>query len=150
MATHDAIIAARMSQTIQANKHRCLSTLKEDNLVYLSTKNLNLPKGQAQKLVPKYLGPFLDLKSNHRRCNWTCQRSCTHGVSIMCSMHCCSIRILQTMITSSLDINFINDPASVNSPGSGQLIGYCHMSEKELPLDMKCSGLPGTSLGLHI
>lgn len=58
MATHDAIIAARMSQTIQANKHRCLSTLKEDSSVYLSTKNLNLPKGQAQKLVPKYLGPF--------------------------------------------------------------------------------------------
>lgn len=58
MATHDAIIAAQMSQTVQANKHCCLSTLKEDNSVYLSTKNLNLPKGQAQKLVPKYLGPF--------------------------------------------------------------------------------------------
>ncbi len=57
MAAHDAIIAARTNQAIQANKCRRPSTLKEDDLVYLSTKNLNLPKGQARKLVPEYLGP---------------------------------------------------------------------------------------------
>ncbi len=45
MAVHDAIIAAQTNQVVQANKHRHPSTLKEDNLVYLWTKSLNLPKG---------------------------------------------------------------------------------------------------------
>ena len=27
-------------------------------MAYLSTKNLNLPKGRARKLLPKYLGPY--------------------------------------------------------------------------------------------
>ena len=31
---------------------------KEGDLVYLSMKNLSLPKGMVRKLAPKYLGPF--------------------------------------------------------------------------------------------
>ena len=27
-------------------------------MVYLSTKNLALPKGQARKLLPRYIGPY--------------------------------------------------------------------------------------------
>ncbi|TFK79385.1 hypothetical protein K466DRAFT_505656, partial [Polyporus arcularius HHB13444] len=58
MAAHDAIIAARTSQVIQANKHRRPAMFKEGDFVYLSTKNLSIPTGRARKLVPKYLGPF--------------------------------------------------------------------------------------------
>lgn len=58
MAAHDAIIVARTSQVIQANKHRRPVTFKEGDFVYLSTKNLMVPTGRARKLVPKYLGPF--------------------------------------------------------------------------------------------
>ncbi|TFY57697.1 hypothetical protein EVJ58_g6867 [Rhodofomes roseus] len=58
MSAHDAIIEARVRQTQQANKHRRPAPFKQGDLVYLSTKNLRLPKGRARKLVPKYLGPF--------------------------------------------------------------------------------------------
>jgi len=32
--------------------------LKLGKLVYISMKNLSLPKGQASKLLPKYIGPY--------------------------------------------------------------------------------------------
>ena len=34
------------------------------NPMYLSTKNLNLPKGRARKLCPKYVGPYKVAKAN--------------------------------------------------------------------------------------
>lgn len=58
MTAHDAVIAARVKQTHYANKRRRLSEFMEGNFVYLSTENLNLPKGRARKLVPKYIGPY--------------------------------------------------------------------------------------------
>jgi transposase InsO family protein len=58
MTAHDAIIAARVYQTFQANKHRRPIEFVEGDLVYLSTTNLNLPKGRSRKLVPKYIGPY--------------------------------------------------------------------------------------------
>ncbi|KZV87925.1 hypothetical protein EXIGLDRAFT_589713, partial [Exidia glandulosa HHB12029] len=57
-AAHDRIIAARVRQTEQANRKRQPAPFKENDLVYLSTKNLRLPKHTARKLVPKYIGPF--------------------------------------------------------------------------------------------
>ena len=58
MAAHDAVIAARTGQVIQANKHRRPATFREGDFVYLSTKNIAVPTGRARKLVPKFLGPF--------------------------------------------------------------------------------------------
>ena len=58
MSAHDAIIASRVQNTVQANKKRSVATYKDGDLVYLSTKNISLPKGRARKLAPKYLGPF--------------------------------------------------------------------------------------------
>jgi hypothetical protein len=58
-AVHDAIIANRVFQAYQANKRRREDpVLKEGDLVYLSTANLNLPKGRAKKLLPKFIGPY--------------------------------------------------------------------------------------------
>jgi hypothetical protein len=62
MSAHDAIIASRVENTVQANKKRAIAAYKEGDLVYLSTKNISLPKGLARKLAPKYLGPFAIMK----------------------------------------------------------------------------------------
>ena len=57
--THDSIIEARVFQTRAANKHRKEEPkISSGDLIYLSTKNLNLPKGRACKLCPKYIGPY--------------------------------------------------------------------------------------------
>jgi len=58
MSAHDAIIASRIQQTVQANRKRKVASFQVGDLVYLSTKNISMPKGRARKLVPKYLGPF--------------------------------------------------------------------------------------------
>lgn len=58
-AAHDGLIASRVYQTHQANKHRDIDpVLAVGDRVYLSTANLNLPKGRARKLMPKFIGPY--------------------------------------------------------------------------------------------
>ncbi|OBZ72470.1 hypothetical protein A0H81_08068 [Grifola frondosa] len=79
MAAHDSILAARVKQTRGANRRRRPAPFVEGDLVYISTKNISLPKGLARKLAPKFIGPYkivrdfsnnsyrLDLPSNLRR-----------------------------------------------------------------------------------
>ncbi|KAL7278559.1 hypothetical protein ACG7TL_007558 [Trametes sanguinea] len=56
---HDALIEARVAQTYQANKRRQAEpTFGIGDKVYLSTKNISMPKGRARKLIPKYIGPY--------------------------------------------------------------------------------------------
>ncbi len=56
---HDAIIEHRVFQSHHANKKRGNEPwIETGDLVYLSTKNLNLLKGRARKLCPKYVGPY--------------------------------------------------------------------------------------------
>jgi hypothetical protein len=48
-----------MSQIEQANKlQQSEPTIKVGDLVYLSMKDLNLPKGRVRKLQPNYIGPY--------------------------------------------------------------------------------------------
>jgi hypothetical protein len=58
LTAHNAILKAQVKQMCQANKHCQEALFVLGDLVYLLTKNLSLPKSQAQKLVPKYIGPF--------------------------------------------------------------------------------------------
>lgn len=58
LAAHDSIIAARVKQTVLANKKRRQAPFTKGDFVYLSTKNLSLPKGRARKLAPKFIGPY--------------------------------------------------------------------------------------------
>ncbi|EJD38758.1 DNA/RNA polymerase [Auricularia subglabra TFB-10046 SS5] len=58
MQAHDLIIDARAKQTRSANKHRRIAPFGKDDLVYLSTKNLSMPKGVSRKMAPKFIGPF--------------------------------------------------------------------------------------------
>ncbi|OJA15737.1 hypothetical protein AZE42_13184 [Rhizopogon vesiculosus] len=62
MRAHDAIIEAHVGQAKQANRHRRPATFNINDLVYLSTKNLRIPKGRAHKLIPKFIGPFRIVK----------------------------------------------------------------------------------------
>lgn len=59
---HDSILAARIKQTRDTNRKRQISPFKEGDMVYLSTKNINYPKGLARKLIPKYIGPYKIIK----------------------------------------------------------------------------------------
>ncbi|KAI0337590.1 hypothetical protein BDW22DRAFT_1311087, partial [Trametopsis cervina] len=66
----DHIIESRVFQTHHANAHRRDENVrrgKEDPItegdqVYLSTADLQLPKGRAKKLLPKFIGPYNVLK----------------------------------------------------------------------------------------
>ena len=56
---HDAIIKHHVMQAHHTNWHRQPSEdFSLGDLVYLSTKNLSLPKGRAKKLLPKFIGPY--------------------------------------------------------------------------------------------
>ena len=66
MAAHDTIIMNCIQQTFHANKkHHASDLYHEGDHVYLSTRNLTLPKGRARKLVPKYIGPYKVVKAHN-------------------------------------------------------------------------------------
>lgn len=58
IAAHDCILAARIKQTRNANQRRQVAPFTIDDMVYVSTKNFNYPKGFPRKLIPKYEGPY--------------------------------------------------------------------------------------------
>ena len=61
---HDALIETRVFQKTYANKKRREEPeIKEDKFVYLSTKNITMPKDRASKLVPKYIGLYRVVKA---------------------------------------------------------------------------------------
>lgn len=62
IAAHDSILGARVKQTRNANRKRQLAPFKENDLVYISTKNITFPKGLARKLIPKFIGPYKILR----------------------------------------------------------------------------------------
>jgi hypothetical protein len=69
---HDAIIERWVFQTHQANLHRREEPeIAAGDLVYLSTKNLKLPKGRANKLCPKFMGPYRILTANKESSTYT-------------------------------------------------------------------------------
>lgn len=71
MNAHDSIIESRVIQKHNADKRRSPEPeLKVNSLVYLSTKNLSLPKGRASKLLPKYIGPYPIVEANSASSNY--------------------------------------------------------------------------------
>ena len=68
---HDAIIEARSFQTEKANQRRGEEPhIAIGSLVYLSTKNLTLPKGRARKLCPRFIGPYKVLEAQPDTSNY--------------------------------------------------------------------------------
>lgn len=94
---HDLIIANRVFQTHQANRRRSNEpSIKKGDLVYLSTKNLNLPKERARKLCPKFIGPYKVEIAYPDTSNYTLQLPSalqqrqihpTFHVSLLCPYH---------------------------------------------------------------
>jgi hypothetical protein len=56
---HDAILESQVTQAYHANKRRRHEMpFAIGDKAYLSTENLNLPKGRSRKLMPKFVGPY--------------------------------------------------------------------------------------------
>ena len=69
---HNAILEHRVMQMHYSNKHwRPGVIYHENDLVYLSTKNLALPKGWARKLMLRFLGPYKVIKAMNDSSNVT-------------------------------------------------------------------------------
>ena len=67
LAAHNAILENCILQMFHANrKHWADPNYKQDDFVYLSTKNLTLPKGRPWKLVPMFIGPYKVLKVHNQ------------------------------------------------------------------------------------
>ncbi len=62
MAVHNSILEVRIKQTRDTNRKQIPVPFSKGDLVYISIKNITFPKGLAQKLVPKYIGPYQILK----------------------------------------------------------------------------------------
>ncbi len=72
LEAHDAIIASRVHQTFYSNQGRRLAPeFPLNGLVYLSTKNLSLPKGRAWKISPRFVGPYKIINRNLETGNYT-------------------------------------------------------------------------------
>ena len=73
---HDAILEHRIEKTHYSNKcHKPGIEYQINDLVYLSTKNLILPKHRAWKLMPKFIGPYKILKAMNESLNITLKLS---------------------------------------------------------------------------
>ena len=72
MDAHDTILEHRIEKMHYSNKHRHSGVKYQINdLVYLLTKNLTLPKHRARKLMPKFIGPYKSLKAMNESSNVT-------------------------------------------------------------------------------
>ena len=69
---HDSIVNNCTFQTHYARRGRSAEEpLKNGDLVYPSTKNLNLPKHWARKLTPTFIGPYHNVKANPETSTYT-------------------------------------------------------------------------------
>jgi hypothetical protein len=67
----DALLQTRVFQKATADKRRKAEPeIKQGDRVYLSTKDLALPKGRAGKLLPKFIGPYLVLDARPETSNY--------------------------------------------------------------------------------
>jgi hypothetical protein len=68
---HDVLIEVQVFQTYYADRRQCKEPdIKVDNLVYLSTKSMAMPKGRARKLMPKFIKPYKVIKTYPETSNY--------------------------------------------------------------------------------
>ena len=69
---HNVILEHRVMQMHYSNKHQRPGVIyPENDMVYLSMKNLAFPRGWAIKLMPSFLGPYRVLKAMNDSLNVT-------------------------------------------------------------------------------
>jgi len=123
LSAHGEVIEARVKQTRQANKNQRRAEFTEGDLVYLSTKNLKLPKHRARKLTPKYIGPFRIVKEMEKGVTYQLELSPElkkREESMINFMPLCSESTSQTMIGDSLEDKCIRSQVSVRNRKNGQ------------------------------
>ena len=77
--TFDKLLTQHTRQVTESNKHRREGqSFKEGDLVLLSSKNINLHKGQSHKLFPKSLGPYEVLWDNPRTSTYKSETHSQH------------------------------------------------------------------------
>src|SRR5258705_2886739 len=81
MLAHDAIVGSHIMQTHQANRHcRQNDDITTDTVVYVSTENLSLPRALAEKLLPKFLGPYKVLAHHPETSSYTLELPLQHCI----------------------------------------------------------------------
>jgi hypothetical protein len=69
---HDAIIETRVFQTHHTNSRQSGEPkIAQGDLVFLSTQDLNILKGRARKLCPKFIGPYRVLEALPQTSDYT-------------------------------------------------------------------------------
>lgn len=72
MQAHDSLIASRVKSIRNANRKRVRAPFNKEDFVYISTRNISIPKGLSQKLAPRFIGPYKiieDFGNNSYRIN---------------------------------------------------------------------------------
>ncbi|KAG6893990.1 hypothetical protein C0992_007953, partial [Termitomyces sp. T32_za158] len=143
---HDAIIEAHVFQTRHANNRRGDElAIDKGSLVYLSTKNLNLPKGQASKLCPKWVGPYKVLEAEPSTSNYVLELpTALQAQRIMPKFH---VSLLQPYAASN-DVLFPNratpEPYDFGMANDQEwfvddLIGHCWTQSGNLKFEVRWS-----------
>ena len=89
MAAHGAVLEARVKQTQSANRKCQPAPFTVNDLVYVSMKNMSLPKGHARKLAPKFIGPYKimrDYVNNSYQLDWIYLTNSDNEASTPCSL----------------------------------------------------------------
>ena len=115
---HNVIIELRVFQTHLANKSRREEPkISAGDLVYLSTKNLNLPKGRARKLCPKFIGPFKIARAQPETSNYTLELPATLQMrGIIPTFHVSLIRPYHTSNNVLFPNQLYLDPYDFGAP----------------------------------
>jgi hypothetical protein len=68
---HNMLIEVRVFQTYYTDRRQCKEPdIKVDDLIYLSTKNMAMPKGRAGKLMPRFIRPYKVMKTYPETSNY--------------------------------------------------------------------------------
>lgn len=115
LIAHDTIIELHVTQMTHANHRRCADNPAGNDqpwfdvgkLVYLSTHNLSLPKGCANKLTLCYVGPYCIVKVHLNTSNYTLELPEVLGnIVFTWPSMCPSFGLIGQMMTQWLDTMF--------------------------------------------
>jgi hypothetical protein len=120
-------------------------SILEGTLVFLSMKNLNLPKGRAKFLCPKFVGPYRVLTANPETSNYTLELPAT--LQARCIVPTFHVSLLQPYHATN-DSMFPNrvqpEPYDFGTPNNQEwfvddLTGHCWVNRKDLEFEVRWS-----------
>jgi hypothetical protein len=143
---HDAIIELWVFQTHQSNLHQSKEPdIQKETLVFLSTKNLNLPKGRAKKLCPKFVGPYRVLTANPKTSNYTLELpAALQAHHIVPTFHVSLLRPYHATNDSMFPNRVQPEPYNFGMPNNQEwfindLTGHHWVNRKDLKFEVRWS-----------